>query len=283
VLFPLLLSAAQWSAALPALTDHFTIILLSGPYLGGVAVLEDRARSASYVGMVRTVFHLLAPQPGETILDVGAGSGAVARIAAQSFGPSNKIVGVDLNAYLLREAGDLARQEGLADRLRFEVGNAEKLPFAENSVDHAYSVTVLEECDADVALSEMRRVVKPGGRVGVIVRAIDIAHPWHLDLPDELQRKVDDAPALVGPRGVADHTIYRRMNAGGFTHLTCFPMLASFNRAGGPHWSYLESRVLARLTATETQFFHKAAEAERKTGTLFVTSPHHCVVGTKPA
>ncbi len=90
--------------------------------------------------MVRTVFHLLAPQPGETILDVGAGSGAVARIAAQSFGPSNKIVGVDLNAYLLREAGDLARQEGLADRLRFEVGNAEKLPFAENSVDHAYSV-----------------------------------------------------------------------------------------------------------------------------------------------
>ena len=57
-------------------------------------------------------------------------------------------MGVDLNAYLLREAGDLARQEGLADRLRFEVGNAEKLPFAENSVDHAYSVTVLEECDA---------------------------------------------------------------------------------------------------------------------------------------
>jgi ubiquinone/menaquinone biosynthesis C-methylase UbiE len=57
------------------------------------------------------------------------------------------------------------------------VGNAERLPFADASFDHAYSVTVLEECDADLALRELRRVVRPGGRVGVVVRATDCRTP----------------------------------------------------------------------------------------------------------
>lgn len=279
VLFPLFLSAAQWEPALPELARRFTVIRLGGQHLGGVALLEDRARSPSYAGMARTVLDLLAPGSGESVLEVGCGSGAVTRIAARHFGARVRIVGADVNAYLLHEARGLARAEGLDDRVVFEKGDAERLPFADASFDHAFSVTVLEECDADLAMRELRRVVRPGGRVGVIVRGIDMAHTWNLELPDLLRQKVEDAPRLIGPRGVADRSIYRRFAAAGFRDLVCFPTLASFNNFGGPCWSYFENRVLARLSPDEAELFLASAQAERTAGSLFATSPHHCVVG----
>ena len=279
VLFPLFLSAAQWEPALPELTRRFTVIRLGGKHLGGVALLEDRARSPSYAGMVRTALDVLAPASGEAVLEVGCGSGAVTRIAARHFGTHVRIVGADINAYLLHEARGLTQAEALGDRVVFESGDAERLPFTDASFDHAFSVTVLEECDADLALRELRRVVRPGGRVGVIVRGIDMAHTWNLELPDLLRQRVEDAPRLIGPRGVADRSIYRRFAAAGFQDLVCFPALASFNNVGGPCWSYFENRVLARLAPAEAELFLASAQAERTAGSLFATSPHHCVVG----
>ena len=54
--------------------------------------------------------------------------------------------------------------------------DATKIPFPDNFFDAVYSVTVLEECDANQALNEIYRVVKPGGAVGTVVRAIDMPH-----------------------------------------------------------------------------------------------------------
>ena len=87
---------------------------------------------------------------------------------------ANRIIGVDVNKYLLREAAALAMQEGLANIIAFQEGNAEALPFPDNHVDVALSFTVLEEGNADLMLAELVRVAKPGGRVAVMVRAIDI-------------------------------------------------------------------------------------------------------------
>lgn len=282
MLFPLFLSAAQWQAALPALARRFTVVVLGGRHLGGVALLEDRARSPSYAGMVRTMLDTMAPAAGERLLEVGCGSGALTRLAARTLGHVAGVTAVDINGYLLREAAALARQDGLAARIEFRAGNAEALPLADASVDHAYSVTVLEECDADLALKELRRVVKPGGRVGVIVRATDLAHPWNLDVPEALYQKIAAPQPLVGPRGVADRSLYRRMAAAGFEALVGMPMLASFNGVGGPLWTYFEGRVVARLEGDEIAAFRAAVERGRADGTLFLTSPHHCVVGTKP-
>ena len=194
VLCPFFLAPSQWEAAIPELARHFTVIVLGGRHLGGVAALEDRARGASYIGMINGLFDVIAPAAGETILDVGCGSGALDRLLARRYGDANPITATDLNPFLLREATALAEEEGLAARITFQQGNAERLPFPDASFDHAFTVTVLEECDADRALRELWRVVRPGGRVGVIVRAIDMPQWWHLDLPEAIRRKVNVPP-----------------------------------------------------------------------------------------
>ena len=282
VLVPLLLAPTQWEAAIPDLVQHYSVVVLGGRHLSGVALLEDRATSPSYAGMVKMMLDVMAPAPGEAILEVGCGSGALLRLLARQLGTANPLTGVDLNPFLLREAAVLAEEDGVADRIRFREGNAERLPFQDVSFDHAYSITVLEECDADLALAELRRVVRPGGRVGVIVRAAELPHPWNMELPEALRAKVENRPPLVGPRGVADRSLYARMAAAGFQRLTCFPMLASFDQVEGPFFRYLEGLMLAQLTAEERPAWHSASRAARNAGLLFATAPHHCVVGRKP-
>jgi SAM-dependent methyltransferase len=279
VLLPFFLAPSQWEPAIPELARHFTVILLGGRHLGGVAALEDRARSPSYAGMIQTMFDVIAPAEGESILDVGCGSGALDRLLARRFAP---ITAMDVNPFLLREAAALAAEDGIADRITFRQGNAERLPFPDASFDHAYTVTVLEECDADLALRELLRVVRPGGRVGVIVRAIDMPQWWHLDLPEGLRRKVNVPPQSCGPRGVADASLYRRMGEAGFVDLTCFPTMVAFDRPDGPIWRYREDHVLSQLTSEETVVWHAATAAAREAGLLFMANPLHRVVGRKP-
>ena len=282
VLAPFFLAPSQWEAAIPALARQYTVIVLGGRHLGGVAALEDRARGPSYAGMIHGLFDVIAPREGDTILDMGCGSGALDRLLARRFGDANPITATDVNPFLLREAAILAAEEGLAARIAFREGNAERLPFPDDSFDHAFTVTVLEECDADLALRELFRVVRPGGRVGVIVRAIDMPQWWHLDLPEAIRRKVTVPPQSNGPRGVADASLYRRMRGAGFADLTCFPALVTFDRPEGPIWRYREDHVLSRLTEEETLVWRRATAAARGEGLLFMANPLHRAVGKKP-
>jgi len=282
VLMPFFLAPSQWEAALADLAQHFTVIVLGGRHLGGVAALEDRARGPGYAGMINTMFDEIAPADGATILDVGCGSGALDRLLARRFAGANTITATDVNPFLLREAAALAEEDGLAGLITFRQGNAERLPFPDSNFDHAFTVTVLEECDADLALRELFRVVRPGGRVGVIVRAIDMPQWWHLDLPEALLRKANVPPQSVGPRGVADASLYRRMGAAGFEALTCFPTLVTFDRPDGPIWRYREDHVLSQLTQDETEVWRAATAASRRAGLLFMANPLHRAVGRKP-
>ncbi len=111
VLFPLMLAPGQWDAAIPELEQHFTVIRLGGRHVSGVAMLEGRAASPTYSGMVFQLLDIMAPRAGETILEVGCGSGAVIRHVARRLGAANPLTGTDLNPFLLREAAVLAEQD----------------------------------------------------------------------------------------------------------------------------------------------------------------------------
>ena len=281
VLLPFFLAPSQWEPAIPVLAERFTVIVLGGRYLGGVAALEDRAAGASYRAVVRTLWDTMAMGPADTVLDVGCGSGALDRLLADRL-DRGRIVATDLNRFLLREASLLAEAAGCGGRIAFQEANAERLPFADGMFDAAFSVTVLEECDADLALRALFRVVKPGGRVGVIVRAIDLPQWWNLDLPPALKRKVETPPQSVGPLGVADASLYPRMRRAGFEALSCFPSLVTFDNPDGPIWRYREDHVLAQLSDDETAAWQSATRAARDDGLLFMANPMHCAVGTKP-
>jgi ubiquinone/menaquinone biosynthesis C-methylase UbiE len=282
VLLPFFLAASQWEPIAEDLARHFRVIRLGGPHIGGVAALEDRARAPSYRSLLSTLIDIAAPRSGDRVLDVGCGSGALSRLLAERLGPATVVDGVDVNLYLLGEARSLAKTAGLGERLQLREGSAGALPFADNSFDCAFSVTVLEECDADQAIAEMVRVTKPGGRVGIIVRAIDMPQWWSMDLDPDLKSRAETPPQSVAPGGVADKSLYARMRRAGLASLVPFPQLVTFDRPGSTIWRYREDHVLSQLDAAETKRWRELAERARDGGGWLHAHAMHCAVATKP-
>jgi ubiquinone/menaquinone biosynthesis C-methylase UbiE len=280
VLLPFFLAPSQWQPVLPRLAARFTVVTLGGPHLGGVAALEDRARAPSYRAVFRALIDAMAPTPGQALLDVGCGAGSLDRLLAHRLGWPTSITAVDVNAFLLREAEALATAAGLDGAITFRQADAESLPFDDHAFECVCSVTVLEECDADRALAEMVRVTQPGGRVGVIVRAIDMPQWWNVAAPEAIRRKIEVPPQSVGARGVADASLYRRMRQAGLERLVCFPSLVTLDRPDGPIWRYREDHVLSLLSEEETAVWRAARDAAGDQ--LFMAHPMHCAVGLKP-
>jgi SAM-dependent methyltransferase len=282
ILLPFFLAPSQWDPAIPLLAERFTVVTLGGRHLGGVASLEDRAQMPTYRAMFRTLIDVIAPRPGEAILEIGCGAGSLVRLLAARLGKANPITAADVNPFLLNEAQQLAESEGLAGVIEFTKGNAEALPFDNDTFDCVYSVTVFEECEADRAIAEALRVVRPGGRVGLVVRALDMPQWWNLTLPEAIVRKVEMPPHSIAPAGVADRSLYRRMREAGFVDLVCFPTLVTLDRPGGPIWRNREDHIVSQLSPEELRLWHAARDRAEEESLLFMAHPLHCAVGSKP-
>jgi SAM-dependent methyltransferase len=291
VLMPFFLAASQWEPVLERLSRSFTLIVLGGAEIGGVAMLEDRASLPSYGDMLTSLIgRMRIPENGQ-VLEVGCGPAALCRQVLASR-PDLALSGLDANGYLLREGAVLAHAKGLVVRgpdmpgeappaggLGLTEGDATNLPFADNSFDAVYSITVLEECDADKALAEMARVVRPGGPVGVVVRAIDMPQWWNLDLPPAIATKVNGQPQSMSPGAVADRSLYPRMAKAGFRDIQGFPTLLTFDRPDGPIWTYRASHARGLLDAAEREIWDRECAAMQAEGLLFQANPVHCAVG----
>ena len=153
------------------------------------ARLELRARAESEIAVRDEYVDLLGVAPGERVLDVGCGSGAVTRTLAQRVAPSGQAVGCDLSGSLLKVARELADEAGLGAIIAFNEGDCRKLPYPDASFDAVVAATTLSHVpDVGRALAEMVRVTRPGGRVGVFDLDGDMclfAHPER-----ELTRKI---------------------------------------------------------------------------------------------
>ena len=122
--------------------------------------LELQARLANIKGHLR---HLPISRH-DHVLDVGCGSGSMARLIARSF-PHAEVVGVDLRQQYLDFAAARAREEGLGN-LTFKSGDVFALPFPDASFDVVWCKYLLQWLkEPKSALAEMKRVTKPGGFV----------------------------------------------------------------------------------------------------------------------
>jgi demethylmenaquinone methyltransferase/2-methoxy-6-polyprenyl-1,4-benzoquinol methylase len=121
-------------------------------------------------GMINDAIATLDLPPGSRGLDAGCGNGLAAIMLAEAVGPEGRVVGLDVSAPLLARGEKLVRDGGLAERVSFERGDVNDLPFDDDSFDWAWSadcVGYYREVPFP-ALGELTRVVKPGGAIALL-------------------------------------------------------------------------------------------------------------------
>jgi len=110
---------------------------------------------------------ILDPKAGERVLEVGPGTGYYALPVAGWLEPGGRLEVVDVQQEMLDHTLERAREQGIGN-IAPTLADARSLPFGDDSFDGAYLVTVLGEIpDQGAALRELRRVVKPAGRIVV--------------------------------------------------------------------------------------------------------------------
>lgn len=137
------------------------------PAAGLLAFLDHVERLPDVVARRQRSCAILAPRPGETVADIGCGSGAAAREIAALLTPGGTAVGLDINEALIAAAGARAAEAGV--EIRLVVGDALALPFADASL-HGYRAERLYQHlgDPRAALIEAKRALAPGGRIVII-------------------------------------------------------------------------------------------------------------------
>jgi ubiquinone/menaquinone biosynthesis C-methylase UbiE len=109
----------------------------------------------------------LEPKAGERILEIGPGTGYYSLPVAEWLSPDGHLQLIDIQREMLDHTMLRADQCGL-ENITAELGDAQALPYPENAFEAAYLITVLGEIpDQDRALRELRRVLRPGGRLVV--------------------------------------------------------------------------------------------------------------------
>jgi ubiquinone/menaquinone biosynthesis C-methylase UbiE len=142
--------------------------------------LEVRGRTPSHARLRRRFLRFVGVRPGHRVLEVGCGTGVVLRDVARLVGRRGEVVGVDASRAILARARALCRSvPGGPIALRYADGA--RLPFRDGRFDAALAITViLHVADPLAVVTEMARVTRPGGRVGVQDQdfgAVAAAHP----------------------------------------------------------------------------------------------------------
>jgi SAM-dependent methyltransferase/DNA-binding SARP family transcriptional activator len=148
-------------------------------------------------------------QVGETVLDVGCGTGTLALIAKRRVGATDSVSGIDPSVQMIARARRKAARRGLA--IDFQVGVVERLAFPDQSFDVVLSSFMMHQLPDGLkrqGLAEIVRVLKPGGRLLVV----DTRRP-------EEQRDRPARPIHIGPwnSGIQDQPAL--MQAAGFSQI----------------------------------------------------------------
>jgi ubiquinone/menaquinone biosynthesis C-methylase UbiE len=224
------------------------------------------------------------PKAGERLLDVGCGTGIVARLAASQIGPGGKIAGVDLNPNMLAVARSMAEREALA--IEWREGRAEFLPFPDKSFDLALcQFALMFFADQHAALVEMRRVLVEGGRLLLSVWEGLDRHPFYQKLHDVIRKRagisgvqeIFGAGDAVRLRELLKNAGFRQIEIHPMSMTARFPNPEGF-LAGEIDLDTAAIPSMQHLDAEERRAITTAIGEEMKTALDEVTEANHVVI-----
>lgn len=176
-------------------------------------------------------------RPGETVLDVGCGTGTLALVAKERVGPSGRVFGIDPSEPLLGGARRKATRRGL--EIEFHKGGIEQLPLADQSCDAVLSTFMMHHLPQTLkreGLAEIGRVLKPGGRVLVVDFTAVEADPARVSGAGQGEHGLQALPPLMQRAGISHiqsgAVPFRIRSLGG-------------KRAGHQHYGFVLGRKLA--------------------------------------
>lgn len=202
-----------------------------------------------------------APEPGEFVVDVACGTGVVTRLAAERVGPNGRVVGVDLTPEMLEVAATTPVSSGVT--IDWRQGSAESLPLPDESNDLTLcQLGLMFFPDRPAAVSEMRRVLSPGGRLAVNVPGV--MPPLFEIMGDALGRHID--PALPGFLGgvfsVSEDELHALLDGAHFRDVIITRVTKTL-RLPAPDeflWQYIQVTPIAGLVLAADEDRQKALE-----------------------
>lgn len=227
-------------------------------YSGELAHIQQAAsRTADYAARREATFAALAPRAGESILEVGCGSGLFIKEVAEVVGPSGRAHAIDLSEDQVATARANCKD---LPNVELQVGTALALPYPSSFFDAVASIQVLEYIEqVDQALVELHRVLKPGGRL-VNFATNWSALFWNSRYP-ERTRQVLDAWDAHAPYPNLPAVLRSFLSRSGFSAVQQSLVTILNTTYDTETYSYWLARLIAAFVAERNLVTGEAAEA----------------------
>lgn len=248
--------------------------------------LEARGQTRTQIRLRRRFLKFARIKPGWRLLEVGSGTGVVCRDLARIVGPRGTVVGVDPSRVFVRAARRLASEHGVGG-IRFEVGDGACLRSRDGAFDGALAITVLLHVPhAEAILSEMIRVTRPGGVVGVQDQDFGTLALDHPDRP-MTRRILDGVARKIYADPWSGRTLFGTFRRLGLRQVRLTTDVYQDTQLEAWTWSMLERRAenavtLGIIGQRQARQWLRAIEAQAHAGTFVFTLNFYGVVGVKP-
>lgn len=250
--------------------------------------LNQRASMPDHVALRALTLRLAALQPGDTAVEVGCGTGPLLADLSHAVGPDGRAIGIEPQPLFVEMAHQRLAREGLADRAEVRLGHAERLDLPDASADVCLEQTVLlhlQPTSVPLALAEMMRITRPGGRVVSIDQDADT---WVIDHPDrELTWRIARFGTLERVDGQMGRKLLRLFREAGLADVAVHPVVQMDTEPR----SYLYTSAVGQAEAAGDAGFIAAEEASRwidqldalaERGLFFASMNFYVCVGIKP-
>lgn len=219
------------------MSDAASVAILQRAYWNSEAtrrwVTEQTRIDQLFVGVTEAALAAAAPKPGESVLDIGCGTGTTLLRLAEAVGPAGQVLGVDISEQQLAVARQRIGAAG-AIQARVVLDDAATHDFPPAAFDLVFTrFGVMFFADPVAAFSNIRRAMKPGGRLALTVFRPGPDNPWATASIAAIRHLVTP-PAPPGPEEPGQFSwgdparVRRILDGAGFQNVTLTPVDLEF-------------------------------------------------------